>query len=78
VIIALPATAAALSLSAPTAAKAVERMMKPGMPRATAGRRRHHPSACYRYPAILDHDTEPLPPRPEASRTESITARLAP
>lgn len=61
-IIAVRATPAALSLPAPTAAKAIERMMKAGMPRrATAGRRRHHLFACHRYPAILKQGTVPLP-----------------
>jgi hypothetical protein len=48
------------------------------MAREITGRQRRRLFVSGRHLAILNHGTQPLPPRPEASRTESTAARLAP
>lgn len=58
--------------------KAIEHMRTLGMARELTGKQSRRLFVSGLYLAILNHGTEPLPPRPEASRTESIAARLAP
>jgi Fic family protein len=57
-IIAIPATAAELSLSAPTVAKALRHMVKLSMVRETTGKQRHRLFTYHRYLEILNRGTE--------------------
>jgi Fic family protein len=57
-IITIPATAAQLSLSAPTVAKALQHMVKLGMVRETTGKQRHRLFTYHRCLEILNRGTE--------------------
>jgi len=59
-IISIPATAEALSLSAPTVTKAIEHMRKLGMLREITGKQRRRLFVYDRYLAILNQGTDPL------------------
>ncbi|MEO7145241.1 MAG: Fic family protein, partial [Bryobacteraceae bacterium] len=61
-ILSIPATAAQLSISAPTIAKAIHHMHELGMIRETTGKQRDRRFIYDRYLAILNQGTEPIAP----------------
>jgi Fic family protein len=59
-IVAIPAAASAIGMSAPTVAKALDHMRQLGILREITGRRRHRLFVYDAYLAILNEGTEPL------------------
>ncbi len=62
-ILSIPMAAAQLKISAPTMAKSIQHLQKLGLIRETTGRARHRQFVYFEYLALLNQDTEPLPPR---------------